>query len=166
MSVRPQGCRRSVITDVHSDHGARYVQTADSDSEFVTSGCEPWTKYDGTEQPGGTAPLPCVEHAICEPRRGFADGDYIVGHEDFSTFTSVGTGDISYGTVTVNVTTAACQWQRVSNWTGDPGTLLQSGDGIAGDGSYPPPQLCALHLREGEGIRLVDCNGMFWWGTA
>ena len=48
----------SVITDVHSDHGARYVLTADTDSEFVTSGCQPWTKYDGTEQVGGTEPDP------------------------------------------------------------------------------------------------------------
>jgi hypothetical protein len=158
----------SVITDVHSDHGARYVETADTDSEFVTSGCQPWTKYDGTEQPGGPVPIPWSGQIgqIFFPRRGFADGDYIVGHENFGLAPEDVTGDVNYGTVTVNVTTAACQWQRLSDWTGDPGTVLQSGDGIAGDGSYPPPQLGALHLHEGEGIRLVDCNGMFWWGNS
>jgi len=160
-----------MIDEVHSDHGARYVQTADRDSEFVTSGCQPWTQYDGSEQPGGPTAIPDTHFTppdccqIFYPRRSFADGDYIVGHEIFGPPPEDVTGDVNYGTVTVNDETVTCRWQRLSNWTGDPGTLLQSGDGVAGDGTYPPPQRGALTLHEGEGIRLFDCNGMFWWGS-
>src|SRR6185312_10804323 len=36
------GADGRTITDVHSTAGSRYVETADTDSEFVTSGCQTW----------------------------------------------------------------------------------------------------------------------------
>jgi hypothetical protein len=168
----------SVITDVHSDHGARYVETADTDSEFVTSGCQPWTQYDGSEQPGGTVAIPDTHFTppdccqIFMPRRGFKDGDYIVGHEIFAPPPQGNvTGDVDWGYVELNVFSAganglpvldaskveACHWQKVGDWTGT--TALASGDGN-GDGDYRGTGWLQLH--EGQGIRLTDCNGMFW----
>jgi hypothetical protein len=162
----------SVITDVRSDHGARYVQTADTDSEFVTSGCQPWTQYDGTEQVGGSVFIPCVPYAECTDRRSFQDGDYIVGH-DYNLVTGANdpTGDIPWGDVYLNVyaehgNLSACHWQKVGDWTGT--TLLASGDGN-GDGMVFAPQVSQplpgfVHLTEGQGMRITDCGGMWWAG--
>lgn len=153
------GADGGVITDVHSDHGARYVQTADSDSEFVTSGCQPWVVYDGSEQPGGTAPIPCAPMATCAFRRSFADGDYIVGHDQ----PEPATGDVSWGVVQMNnaINVDACQWQTFHDWTGT--TKIASGDGN-GDGIARLAN--GVTLLEGEGIRLFDCGGMFWASTS
>jgi hypothetical protein len=152
------------LTDQYWDPpGARYVQVAATDSEFVTSGCLPWVKYDGSEQLGGPTPVPCVGNATCIPRRSFADGDYIVGHD----FPQPATGDISYGIVSVAPTmppTGDCLWARLSNFTGDPGTVLESGGYERNNLALPAPNLITLH--EGEGIRVEDCGGLFWWGTS
>lgn len=151
------GADGGTITDVHSDHGARYVQTAATDSEFRTSGCQPWVQYDGSEQPGGTPPRPCMPGG-CFDRRSFQDGDYIVGHDA----PEPATGDIAWGSVSLGDGAAPtdCRWQRMSaDWT----TVLASGDGN-GDGISLFPDGVLIH--EGEGIRLLDCGGMFWWSNS
>lgn len=156
-----------------SDHGARYVETAATDSEFKTSGCLPWHKADATEQVGGPTPIPCVTTAACQPRRTFADGDYIVGN-DFGVGPQL-TGDVSYGFALLNKApqytdsagVASCHWFRLSDFRDEASpahdSILQVGNGT-GDGDYRGAGW--IQLRQGEGIRLYDCNGMFWASTS
>jgi hypothetical protein len=158
------GSDGNTITEVHSDHGARYVQTADSDSEFVTSGCQPWTRYDGSEQPGGTVAIPDTHFTppdccqIFMPRRGFKDGDYIVGHQIFAPPPQGEvTGDVDHGFVLLNDHSSSCHWTKVPDWKGE--SIIAAGDGT-GDGDYRGDGW--LELQEGQGIRLTDCGGMFW----
>ena len=152
-----------VIMEFNSDHGAWYVATIDADSEFVTSGCLPWHAYTDTQQVGSPARFIWTGQPgqIYHARESYADGDYIAGH-NFPTETGdvagPQTGELGKNPNFPGTNPGECHWQRLWNWTGSPGTVLASGDGGQGDGSTNGPGWITWH--QGDGIRLVDCNGM------
>jgi hypothetical protein len=169
-----------LAADQSSDHGARYVQIPAGDTEFRTSGCKPWHRYDGTEQVGGSVPIPDTHYTppdccqIFHPRQSFADGDYISGHETFAPPPTGGyTGDINgpqIGVLNVYVPNSnppvvdrdkalACHWYKLSNWSGEPYAIIASGNGYGEN--LPQGQGWISIPQEGVGLRLVDCGGLW-----
>jgi hypothetical protein len=152
------GADGTTLDDVHSYRGPRYVETAATDSEFVTSGCQPWVRAGGPDdalklgtkspnEPGG----PTTEVG--------GDGDYRVGV------------DIPWGTYAIQYegppTPSSCHWQRLSSFAGG-ADVLGSGDGN-GDGLTPTLGLTFSVRSTDVGLRVSGCapigHYMFWLGT-
>ena len=84
-------------SDVHSKTGARYVQTASTDSELQTSGCQPFV----LSRSAGDTPHFGVQGIPFDPRStGFhtvvGDGDYLIGNKEYWNL-AAWTGDIPSG---------------------------------------------------------------------
>jgi hypothetical protein len=77
------------------------------------------------------------------------------------------TGDIAPGIASLHNAAPAsdfpdCRWQVVSDWTAESPVVRSgdtNGDGLGGFFTSP------VRFQEGQGNRLFDCNGMFWWSS-
>ena len=153
---------------MHSTAGSRYVETAATDSEFVTSGCQPWVvmggpddqRHIGVEPPSpgpGTIGAPVNSHDVS------GDGDYLVG--DATGGYWLGGGDATWGAYGIAGTN--CKWERVSDWTGT--GVIASGTGP--DGFSIIPNTITVH-HDDFGFRVSGCGGpvgapvsnMYWYG--
>ena len=158
-------------SEEHSATGQRYVQTEANDSEFVTSGCQPWilSGSAGDTQHFGVYSYPFPEHST-----GFhqmlGDGDYrIAPTYDFQ----LTTGDIPFGTYQLNNGTS-CHWQVLRNFTGNYFSVWNQGDGT-GDGRWNGVAVPTVSVPAGgsiTGLRVSGCgspppfgNWMYWYGT-
>jgi hypothetical protein len=142
-----------VITRSLSPSGARYVEVADTDSEFVTSGCLPWHRYDGSQQVGRTL-VPCATPVNCTTTYHYDPGDYFINNTQDA---FPGVGFLQFDPTNLG----ACQWERVSNWRDEASSTIIFGDGHGDhsqNGHLGPGYIL---LPAGEGIRLVGC-GMTW----
>jgi hypothetical protein len=159
------GADGSTITDVHSTAGSRYVETADTDSEFVTSGCQTWVRADGPDDVhhiGVVAPPPPGTPTDPNIRLVSGDGDYRVG--PIAAYYTDPTSDIAWGIYSVGPN---CHWQRLSNWTGE-NNVIASGTGP--DGFSQIPGTVTVH-HDDAGFRVFGCasgsgGDMFWYGLS
>jgi len=169
------------IVDITSTIGQRYVETADTDSEFVTSGCQPWVRADS---PQDTHHFGVVGYPYDPRSSGFklalGDGDYRMGNQNFFDQTqgfwsgSPGlTNDIPYGRYQLQNGTS-CHFEVLRNFTGEDNSIWLSGDG-SGDGqrapgsvNVPGPTLPGQPTTDVVGLRLFHCGSpdIFWYGNS
>jgi hypothetical protein len=169
------------IVDITSTTGQRYVETRDTDSEFVTSGCQTWVRADS---PQDTHHFGVVGYPYDPRSSGFklalGDGDYRMGNQNFFDQTtgfwagSPGwTNDIPYGRYQLQNGTS-CQFEVLRNFTGEDNSIWLSGDG-SGDGHFaagsvdvPGPTLPGEPPTDVVGLRLFNCGSpdIFWYGNS
>ena len=145
------------VDDVHSAAGSRYVQTAADDQEFVTSGCQTWVLADSPQDQrriGVVDPNP--NHVTGGPasiKQVAGNGDYRVGPA--GSYDTLTTGDAPWGDY--QLANDNCHWERVRDFSGDPGSIIASGNGPSGDGFSPIPGTFTVH-HDDVGFRVFNCG--------
>jgi hypothetical protein len=147
---------------MHSKTGQRFVQTRDTDSEFVTTGCQPWV-LSGSPQDiyhfgvWGYPPDPrsTGSHLI------LGDGDYRISDNDFLW----SNGDAPDGVYQLS-NGASCHYSILRNFTGEYFSSWIDGDGNNGNGPFPgsisipvePASPPYPYPRSITGLRLSGCG--------
>ena len=162
----------ATVDDVHSAAGSRYVQTAADDQEFVTSGCQTWVLADSPQDQhriGVVDPNPNhVNGGPASIKQVAGNGDYRVsnfanGYIDvWGEYDSLLPGDAPFGDYQLPPPDSGCHWERLSNFSGDPGSIIAQG-GSEGDGFAGPPGTFTVH-RTDVGFRVFSCSRQ-WDGT-
>jgi hypothetical protein len=144
------------------------VQTASGDREFFASGCQAWVvagrpqdQYNVGVQnpnPNHVSGAPASSHQIS------SDWDYRVGGVIWPNTP----GDAQLGDHQLQ--NASCHWERLRDWSGDPGSIIASGDGPSGDGFSNFPSTFTVHHDE-VGFQVSHCGFtpgggcIYWYGT-